>query len=145
GKFYTDDVLDIIPDGKIMLDEYVGKNINIRNDLFAADGETLEFYASRHKLNILSDKEVDLNLLWRIKPSLICLNFDTKGDISPEYLKNVKKIGVKYQLFFVSRNKEDISNIRLKFFEDDVFVIEPPKKVEGDNLVFKSRKYYISS
>lgn len=109
--------------------------------------------------SIVSKNPIDMNLLLRLRSRITELIFLIDKNSDTDYLKELKKIGIKF--FLISQNsKEETNNLKLKYLDIGSFFLkekdeEAIKKIKENNLkniFFKSSsisiikdKMYMSS
>ena len=95
------------------------------------DEEKICQWAFSRKVNIFLDRPMNINYIQAIKNNLHQINYYVKPDDDETFFKALKKIGVKLKL--VCKDKNKINDIRLKFFDWDVFLEEKKTKKDIDN------------
>jgi len=92
------------------------------------DEQNLMRLASICKVNIVTAKEININILNSIKAKICGLNVIASNDISEEYLTKVKSLGIKLNLSAPFNN--EWSALCEKFFDF---------KLDKDEVITKSR------
>ena len=111
---------------------------------------------------IITDKELDLNLLKQAKPRIAGLRVEI-DKVTPEWVKQVKKLGIQTAFFCSEQDESKLAALRLAFYESCLFDhFQPPKKedfVKGvstylnkpldtltipDTLLFQTNKFLLS-
>lgn len=88
---------------------------------------------------IFTDKELNLNAIFTLKQNILSFNMEVKENTSVEYVKNLKKTGVKLRLFSKIKDQKTLSDIRLKFL--DVSIIEGFSSKSIENFWNDSKDY----
>jgi hypothetical protein len=145
GSEYKDKVVEIVPDFISSPDFLKGKAVNIRLDCHYSI-ENLSYWIEGRSLNIISDKEIPLDFVKNYKQNIQKLViYVDKMDV--DYLKSLKSLGI--NTLFYSTDKENISALRLRLFDFDVFLEEPktkknidfPEKIDSLITYYTSNKF----
>jgi len=89
-------------------------------------------FASERKLAIVSDQEIDTNVLMRIKPNVQNLFFKIDESSNVDYYSDLKRKGFAVQL--LAKETADLSETRFKFFDWGVAEENSNKKKSLDNF-----------
>jgi len=123
--------------------------VNVRLDYFF-NTDSLIPLGSNRKLSLISNKEIDLNLLAKLQPSLEALCFKVNENFHYDYFVNLKKLSIPLAIF--AQPSANISATRLKFFDFKVEedVKNTKKNIDNsdkicDNSCFKSSKMLFSN
>lgn len=140
--------LEVVPDFVPDQSFFPRSLLNVRLD-YTFNTDLLMDLGSNRKLSLISDKEIDLNVLAQIRPSLEALCFKINENFHYQYFVNLKKLGVPLAVF--AQPDANISATRLKFFDFNVEEDKKIKKKSIDNLdklcnnsCFKSSKMIFS-
>jgi hypothetical protein len=149
GKHYFNKIIEIVPNF-IPTEEFNFKNlINLRCDYELLE-ESLPYWLSR-RVNLMINKAIDINLVYRARQNIKGMTiFIGDESINEEYLKMLSKLNINYNL--ISKDKEKISDLRLKFFDYTVEEYSPKIKKDldftenvCDNTFYHSNKTLISN
>jgi hypothetical protein len=145
GASYSSPVIEIVPDSGPYPSFISGKICNVRADWFAPADITLLKLASICKLNIITNIELPLDILNKIKNNVAGMTYIVNKDTSIEYLTEVKSIGINLDL--TAQEDERWADLAEKFFEFGLEKEQYAKKsdiksISGDNdkLFFSSEK-----
>lgn len=148
GKSYHTPIIELIPNGGPLPALIKNKICNVRMDLFFNE-RVLPVLASVCNLNIITDQEVSLDILNKIKSKVSALTILASDKISIRYLEEVKSLGIK--LILIANDNAEWGRLAEKFFDfeldkEDVF---GKKDIENsdqitEECVFSSEKILIS-
>lgn len=127
GAEYHNPTIEVIPDSNAYPIFIKDKVCNVRMD-YHFDEQNLLRLASICKVNIVTVKEININILNSIKAKICGLNIIASSDISEEYLNNVKSLGIKLNLS--APFNDEWPALCEKFFDF---------KLDKDEVVTKSR------
>ncbi len=132
GENFHEPVWEIIPD--FFVDEPSLKNgtIHFRMDLRFDEECLATWLSSGYKINVICNRVLNLDLLRQFKPNVhrVTLTMKDAETFSPEYLKNLKALGV--PLVLIGEDPSNLSFLREKFFDYIIEADDPIKKL--DNL-----------
>jgi len=97
--------------------------------------KTLEY----RLLNIITDKELNIDILQKLKANVGILNFEIKENSNPEYVKALKYSGLKVRFLSREKDLQKLSELRLKYF--DITLIEQFFEKTKDNFFEEASKY----
>lgn len=149
GKHYFNKIIEVVPDFMPDSSFQFSNLINLRCDYGLLD-DSLQYWLTR-KVNLMINKAIDINLIYNarqnIKGMTIFLGDET---IDERYLKALSRLNINYNL--LCKNKDIISELRLKFFEHTVEEYSPKNKKDLDfvsevcnNTFYHSNKTLISN
>lgn len=122
GSHYHIPVVEVVPNFRANLQDQKEKTIYIRADLHFND-QNIAFWCSNHKVKIISDRMLPLDLLNHFSAKIEHVFFKLKNiDISTQYFEEVKKAKINFTI--CTTDKENLGKIRNNFFDF---------KVEYDN------------
>lgn len=153
GAQYHNPTIEVIPDSNSYPIFIKGKVCNVRMDYHFSEDNLLRL-ASICTVNIVTSKEIDINILNSIKPKICGLNVIASNQISEEYLTKVKGLGIKLNLS--GPFNDGWSALSEKFFDfklekDEVFTksrIENASKIDescdfnSEKIIFSEGKVY---
>ena len=114
GKSYHTPVIELIPDGGPLPALIKDKICNVRMDLFFNE-KILYGLASVCNLNIITDQEVSIDILNKIKSKVSALTILASDKISIKYLEDAKILGVK--LILIANDNTEWGRLAEKFFD----------------------------
>ena len=114
GSNYHYKLIEIVPDFTPDDNFFPRSLLNIRMD-YLFNQENIIPFANKRKISIVSDKEIDIELLLKIKPSLEKLFLKVDQDSNEDYAKKIKAHNIPMEL--VCKDGCDLSKTRLKFFD----------------------------
>lgn len=148
GSEYHNPTIEIIPDSSLFPSFVKDKICNVRMD-YHFNEDILAKLASISRVNIITDKEINIKTLDLIKSKICALNIIASDLISEEYLKRVSGLGIKITLS--APFDEKWPNLCEKFFD---FKLEKETMIEkasikniekiDDSCVFNSEKIIFS-
>ena len=127
GSEYHNPTIEVIPDSASYPIFIKDKICNVRMD-YHFDEQNLMRLASICKVNIITAKEININILNSIKSKVCGLNIIASDQISEDYLTKVKGLGIKLSLS--APFNDDWSRLCEKFFDF---------KLDKDEVISKSR------
>jgi len=144
GPLYGKQIIEVIPNVVVNPESIQGKIPVMRCD-YEYNEEIFAQNLSMHKYSVISDKETSLDLYRKFKINIQDINFKVDMNCDLEYIKKLRKIGVRTRLW--SDDKENINDIRFKLLDIDTvhlheyknYNIEIPKDAK-----YKSYKYLLS-
>ena len=153
GAQYHNPTIEVIPDSNSYPIFIKNKVCNVRMDYHFSEDNLLRL-ASICTVNIVTSKEIDINILNSIKPKICGLNVIASNQISEEYLTKVKGLGIKLNLS--GPFNDGWSALSEKFFDfklekDEVFtksIIENASKIDescdfnSEKIIFSEGKVY---
>jgi hypothetical protein len=148
GPHYHKKLVEIIPDFSPDVNFFPRSLLNIRMD-YHFNEQALPAFANNRKIAIISDKQIDINILTSIKPALerLILKIDESSD--EEYIKKIKSIRI--PLTLVAKEKSNLSMVRLRFFDFKIEEENKKTKKDLDNIKnicdttrYKSSKHIFS-
>lgn len=95
------------------------------------DERNIAEWAHKRQCNIFLDKPMRINFLQMVKQNVNQINFFVSMDTDLNYIKTLHRLGFKMRL--LSDDKDAISDIRIKFFDFEVFEHKKLTKKDLDN------------
>ena len=153
GAQYHNPTIEVVPDLNSYPIFIKDKVCNVRMDYHFSENNLLRL-ASICTVNIVTAKEIDINILNSIKPKICGLNVVASNEISEEYLIKVKGLGIKLNLS--APFNDGWSTLSEKFFDfklekDEVFTksrIQNASKIDescdfnSEKIIFSEGKVY---
>lgn len=128
GCHYHIPVVEVVPNFRANLQDQKEKTIYIRADLHF-DDQNIAFWCSNHKVKIISDRMLSLDLLNHFSAKIEHVFFKLKNmDIAPQYFEEVKKAKINFTI--CTTDKENLSKIRNNFFDFKVQYDNTNERVE---------------
>lgn len=130
GSQYQKENISVVPNHIMPKSFAKGQPVNIwGHECF--DEQNIAKWAYSRKCNIFLDKPMELKYLQVIKDNIHYINYYVSEDDEIKYFESLQKLGIKFNL--LSKDKQNINNIRLKFFDWNVRLIETKTKKDLDN------------
>jgi len=139
GEHYHEPVWEAIPDFFIDSPDLKKHVVHFRMDLRHDQRCLAAWISNNYKLNIIANQKLDLELLKKFKQNIarITLFMDDDKVFSPQYLKDLKALGVGIVILCARQNK--ISELREKYFDFTIDLDDESKPL--DNIP-KSAKFW---
>ena len=119
GEKYNQQIVEIVPDFTSDSEFLKGNSINLRLDLIKEmNGQSFAYWMTNKKVNILTNKDLNINLLKSFRKNIIGLTVLLTDDISENFLKAVKSLGIKIGLYCSDASK--INDYRFKLLDWNV-------------------------
>jgi len=135
GDLYPVKVVEVIPDFVPPSGFMEQRALNLRMD-YHFDEQILIHWLQNRKINLLSNKPVNLNLLKYFKKNVCQLTVNINKNFTTQYLTDVKNIGINVEVF--CEKEDELADYRFKFFDFDVnenmFKSKDDLKEEMSNL-----------
>jgi len=117
GDAYSTKVVEIVPDFIPAPSFMQNRALNVRMD-YHFNEEILMHWLRGRKVNLLTEKPINLNLLKYFKKNIVQLTVCINESFTESYLTDVKNLGIKVEVF--CEDKENLENYRFEFFDFDV-------------------------
>lgn len=117
GLGYKEVVLEVVPNFVVSPNFLEGRPLNIRMDYYFDENNLANIISTGRKVNIFTNKPINPALLSHFKPNIGQIYYEISMEDSPEYIKEVKKIGVPIKFFTKSDSEDFVSDLRAKFFD----------------------------
>lgn len=119
GKNFNQKIIEIIPDF-ISNEEFMkGQSLNLRLDCISnLNIAVFNYWVANRKVNIITDKDININLLSGIKNNILMITVMISPNISENFLKLCKSIGIKVKIFCDDKNK--LNEYRYKFLDWEI-------------------------
>lgn len=120
GKEFNRKAVEIVPnyttEEKFLQDQFV----NLRLDYIESmSTDALKFWIKNRKVNIITDKDINLSLLAPYKQNVKNITIMISDRISENFLKNCKYLGFSIKIYCNQIDK--INEFRFKFLDWDIF------------------------
>ena len=117
GDLYPTKVVEVIPDFVPPAGFMEQRALNLRMD-YNFDEQILIHWLQNRKINLLSNKPINLNLLKYFKKNVVQLTVNINKSFTTKYLTDVKNIGINVEVF--CEKEDELADFRFKFFDFDV-------------------------
>lgn len=119
GKSFYQKIVEVVPDFISSPDFMKNRSINLRLDYIKnLNTQVFSYWLTNRKVNLITDKDINVHLLNSFKNNIILLTVMMSPNISENFLKACKSIGLKIKIF--CDNKDEINNYRFKFLNWDI-------------------------
>ena len=147
GDLYSHQILEAVPDFVPSQDFIPNTIVNLRMD-YHFDLQNMLHWASNRKVNIFTNKIIDLNYLNNIKSNIVGLQQEVCTDLNQKYLNILKNLKIPCELF--TKNERALGRLRSKYFDNKITLhkektLEDAKKFEfSAEFFYKSNKLILS-
>ena len=117
GSNYNAFILEFVPDHDLPPSFMPENPVTVRLDLHFDEVKMATATMSGRKVNIVTNKPININLLRNIKSNILGINYEINLNDDLSYIKDLKKLAVSLKFFSKERDKDKLSQIRLKFFD----------------------------
>jgi|TARA_R110001583_G_scaffold86596_1_gene226181 hypothetical protein len=150
GDQYTTHVLEAVPDFSPPQSFNPGIIINLRMD-YKFDLQNMVNWGANRKVNIFTNKVIDLNYLNAIKNNIVGIQQEVCTDLNTKYLSILNNLQIRCELF--TKNERALGKLRMKYFDYKVSLKKEKSKenVKGklpessNDLFYKSNKLLFSN
>jgi len=119
GKSFHQKIVEIVPDFISSEDFMKGRSINLRLDYVKSlNSSVFNYWMTNRKVNIITDKDINVNLIAPYKNNIILMTIMMSSNISENFLKHCKAIGLKIKIFCDDREK--LNEYRFKFLDWEI-------------------------
>lgn len=130
GSDYHNGSLSIIPNHTMPKDFAKGQPANIlANEYF--NEENIVRWAQSRTVNLFLDKPMSINYLRLIKNNINQINYHIKPTDNDSFFKSARRLGINCKL--ICEDPDVINNLRMKFFDWEVYLINKKTKKDIDN------------
>lgn len=161
GAAYQQPIIELVPDSVVAPNVQIPGNLIIRMD-YAHNEKILAQNLSLRPCNVIASHEIDLAILGQLRQNIAAMRLEI-DKISPGWIKEFKKLGIKTMYSCSEREPAKVAAMRLGYFDAcffDQFV--PPtgedfrrdaekylnkpldSALKLDTLSFKSNKFLLS-
>ncbi len=161
GQAYHAQVVEVVPNITVAPTVQISGPLIVRMD-YHFDEKHLAQNLSLRSCNIVTNKEIDINILTQFKSNISSLRLEI-DNISPEWIKKAQRVGVPLGIFAIESDPKKIVAMRLKYADACLFdLFVPPTKdeflkqaseyrnksldteIKFDKLRFKTNKFLLS-
>jgi hypothetical protein len=149
GVLYPSPVLELVPNQVLPANVFPNQPISVRLD-YHYDQNILAQNLQIRKCNIITDKEIDINLIKQLKGNIVAINYQIDLTTNLEYCKALKNSGAKV-VFFSEEHGDALNQLRLKFLDISLIeeVVKDKKPLDFDaakckDCYYKSNKFILS-
>ncbi len=161
GDAYNQPLVELVPNIVVSPQTQVPNALIVRMD-YHFDEQILAGNLQIRKCAIISDREIDLNILAQFKGNIASLRLEI-DKISPDWIKKAKRLGVPMACFAVENDEAKLRKMRLDYFDAcffDKFAVSTAdefraasatylnksldKDLKLDSLRFKTHKFMLS-
>jgi hypothetical protein len=141
GKNFHNKTFEIIPDGKVSLKD-IPTNVPIVRMDYHFNGVVLEYILSQKKAIIITNKEIDIDLLKNYKTNIQTIIYVIEEKNEPRFVSQMENLGIDYSL--VSYLK-DINHLKIKYIDFKLInhiqlnTKSPFENGDKDNLFISNR------
>tara|TARA_Y100000034_G_scaffold21390_1_gene24622 strand:+ start:3063 stop:4235 length:1173 start_codon:yes stop_codon:yes gene_type:complete len=142
GNLYTTNILEAVPNFSPPRSFDPGLIINLRMD-YHFDLQNMLSWGSSRKVNIFTNKIIDLNYLNAIKNNIVGFQQEVCMDLNQKYLNILKNLKVPCDLF--TKNERALGKLRMKYFDNKIILKKEPTfedlKKANKSFVFSGDLY----
>jgi len=129
GVEYHKSSISVVPNHIMPSSFAEGQAVNIwGNECF--DEENIVKWAYDRKCNIFLDKPMQIKYLNIIKDNINYINYYVSEEDNENYFRLLERSNIKFNL--ISKDKKNINNIRVKFFDWNILLQQPKTKKDLD-------------
>jgi len=154
GDDYNQKIIEVVPDF-INNEEFLkDRQINLRLDYMTnLSLQVFNYWINNRKVNIVTDKDVNVNILGPVAKNIQLLTIMVTDAISENFLKLCKSMGLQIKL--ICNNKEKLNEYRFKFLDWDVQEekvselkfselknLKPDSKFVSSKIIISKGKHY---
>ena len=144
GKSFHQKIVEIVPDFISTPEFMKNRSVNLRLDYIKnLNGNVFNYWLTNRKVNIITDKDINIGLLNTFKSNILLITVMMSSNISENFLKGCKSLGLKLKLFCDS--KEEINNYRFKFLDWEIEKDFEEKNTLDDLKNINKNSKFISS
>lgn len=140
GDVYATKVVEVIPDFSPPSGFMENRALNLRMDYHFSEENAISWIKNR-KINLLTDRPVNLNLLKYFNKSIAQLTININDKFTEDYLTEARATGINVELF--CEDKEKIQDYRFNFFDfsinESIFKNKAALKGDGKHLNSKTK------
>ena len=126
GPLYQHTIIELVPDSFPTKDFLPQLPITVRMDYHFDEKNLGGLLSTARKVNVVTNRPVDLNLINQFRQSILFYSHELKGDGSDlpplDYIRTIKTLVPKTTFFTKERDETALANLRFRLF--DVATIE---------------------
>ncbi|NDB28233.1 hypothetical protein EB169_01210 [archaeon] len=144
GKSFHQKIVEIVPDFISSEDFMKNRSINLRLDYIKSlNSSVFNYWLSNKKVNLITDKDINVNLLAPYKNNILLMTIMMSQNISEQFLKLCKGLGLKLKIFCDDPDK--LNEYRFKFLDWEINKdFDDNKKIKDINNISESSKFISS-
>lgn len=150
GPRYNNSIIEIVPD-TLIDPRAINGLANIRLDLLFNEELALK-QISISKSIVMTDRPLNVEALARLKQNVVMVIYDLKDSPSIEFVKELKKSGLKFALIS-DKTGEELNALKFMFFDFGGVNQKPSQTKEaldnhdkiGDNTYYKTKRLLLSN
>lgn len=144
GKNFNQKIIEIVPDFTSSENFMRDAPINLRLDYIQnLHASVFYYWVNNRKINIITDKDININLLIPNKNNILLITIIMSPNISEHFLKLCKASGIKMKIF--CDDKDKIDEYRFKFLDWEIHKDFDVNKNINDLENISSKSKFISS
>lgn len=128
GENYHLPTIEIVPDSPSLHRVFKDKICNVRMDYYF-DEKNLHTISQNCSVAIITEKEINLNLLANIRNKIYAMTLVVDENTSIDYIESLKSLGIKLSL--IAKDSEKWQSLAEKFFD---FNLEKEKVLEKKDI-----------
>mgnify|MGYP003647236598 CR=1 FL=1 len=117
GDKYHLPAIDIVPDFLPTPGFLAHNTLHLRLDYKFDPNSIPHWCQDNRKIVIISDQEVDINLLTSFKGTIIQIGYEVNSSTSLDYLTALKNTGIPLHVFSRTDNEKELADLRLYFID----------------------------
>jgi len=146
GDLYSAHVLEAVPDFSPPDSFNPGLVVNLRMD-YHFDLQNMLNWASSRKVNIFTNRIIDLNYLNAIKDNIVGFQQEVCMDLNQKYLNILRNLKIPCDLF--TKNERALGKLRMKYFDNKIILKKEKTlkdlKESNKSFAFSKDLYYKSN
>jgi hypothetical protein len=144
GREFNRKVVEIVPnyttDEKFLQDQFINLRLDYIDNMSV---EALNFWIKNRKINIITDKDINLSLILPHKQNIKNITVMISDRISENFLKNCKHLGLSLKIYCNQIDK--INEFRFKYLNWDIHEDKPSSLSEDVKNKINSTSKFTSS
>jgi hypothetical protein len=144
GREFNRKVVEIVPnyttDEKFLQDQFINLRLDYIDNMSI---EALNFWIKNRKINIITDKDINLSLILPFKQNIKNITVMISDRISENFLKNCKHLGLSLKIYCNQIDK--INEFRFKYLNWDIHEDKPSSLSEDVKNKINSTSKFTSS
>ena len=115
GSLYHLPALDVVPDHAPQGSVYPGSLVHLRLDYNFNQEVISSWCGENRRVILITKKELDLNLLRQLKPSIAHVVYELDEKANHNYIINLQGLGIPITLLTKANDLSEVQSLRLKF------------------------------